>query len=109
MSTVPSAKLKIVKSKAIKPDINHLEIQGEDDEKEKLREMNRAAQLRCRKRKRIKLERMEEDLKEIKAENVKMKEENYCLKHKVSLLREFILDERKKANNEHNLWCNYFF
>lgn len=103
---MPFGKFKIVKPNILKKEKNR-EVQIDNDEKEKIREVNRAAQLRCRKRKRIKLQRMEEELKELRSENGKLKEENYCLKHKVSLLREFILDERKKDNNEHDLWCNF--
>lgn len=50
-----------------------------DENREKVREMNRAAQIRCRKRKQIRWKQMEEEISILKDENKRLKMENYNL------------------------------
>nr|XP_023024828.1 uncharacterized protein LOC111512904 [Leptinotarsa decemlineata] len=51
-----------------------------NETKEKIREMNRAAQTRCRKRKQIRLRQMEEEICSLREENKRLKVENELLK-----------------------------
>lgn len=66
--------------------------------KEKMREMNRAAQLRCRKRKQIQWRQMEEELKTLKVENVRLHNENQNFKQKLYSLKELIIMQKKKGD-----------
>ncbi|XP_044263692.1 uncharacterized protein LOC123010686 [Tribolium madens] len=72
-----------------------------DDEKEKIREINRAAQIRCRKRKKIQSKKMEEELKTLKSENSKLYSENQDFKHKIYALKELLV-KHKKENTADN-------
>ncbi|RZC37511.1 cyclic AMP-dependent transcription factor ATF-7 [Asbolus verrucosus] len=64
------------------------------DDKAKIREMNRAAQLRCRKRKQIQWKKMEEELKMLKSENAKLNYENQNIKHKFYALKELLVKQK---------------
>ncbi|KAJ8963337.1 hypothetical protein NQ318_018808 [Aromia moschata] len=68
-----------------------------DRTRENLRESNRAAQLRCRKRKQIRWLAMEEELEKLRAENKRLREENYNLKEEVLRLKGNVTDVSEAA------------
>jgi hypothetical protein len=72
------------------------------DDKAKIREMNRAAQLRCRKRKQIKWKKMEEELKLLKNENTKLIQENQNFKHKFYALKELLVQHKSVGAAENS-------
>nr|XP_974257.1 PREDICTED: cyclic AMP-dependent transcription factor ATF-7 [Tribolium castaneum] len=71
-----------------------------DDEREKVREMNRAAQIRCRKRKQIQRKKMEEEMKTLKSDNAKLYGENQDYKHKIYALKELLVKHKKENASE---------
>ncbi|KAG5878318.1 hypothetical protein JTB14_025368 [Gonioctena quinquepunctata] len=84
ISVVPFQDLKANKDAVIDLDANKDAVMdldnGCEDIREKIREMNRAAQSRCRKRKQQRQREMEEEIRCLREENKKLKLENHLLK-----------------------------
>ncbi|KAJ8963965.1 hypothetical protein NQ314_005224 [Rhamnusium bicolor] len=68
---------------------------SDDNSKEKIREMNRAAQIRCRKRKQMRWREMELEIRILKEENKKFKMENNNLKFQLMQIKEKSLNADK--------------
>lgn len=66
--------------------------------KEKIRAMNRAAQVRCRKRKAQKWKEMEEEIEFLKSENKKLKIENKILKQEMIIIGNKLTSEKTENN-----------
>ncbi|XP_063908502.1 cyclic AMP-dependent transcription factor ATF-2 isoform X2 [Zophobas morio] len=104
ITPVPLERLKVnesVPSKRVNTEqdstvtFNKRQRSGKDiDEKAKIREMNRAAQLRCRKRKQIQWKRMEEELQLLKNENSNLNHENQNFRHKFYALKELLIKHK---------------
>ncbi|CAH0550401.1 unnamed protein product [Brassicogethes aeneus] len=64
-----------------------------EETKEKIREMNRAAQLRCRNKKRLKMKKLEEEMQKLRNENKRLCLENVALKTENMNLKEMLLEK----------------
>lgn len=79
------------------------DMQKRRDEREKIREMNRAAQIRCRKRKKIQSVNMEKELKILKYENSRLNGENQDFRKKFYDLKELLLKHKKDHSSENSV------
>ncbi|XP_018567171.1 uncharacterized protein LOC108907836 [Anoplophora glabripennis] len=79
ISVIPFQNLTVAEKEKAKTITDKNKSPTVDDNREKIREMNRAAQIRCRKRKQIRWKEMEEEILILKDENKRLRMENYNL------------------------------
>lgn len=102
ISVVPFQNLTVKEKEKPKTVIDKGKCSPTDDNKEKIREMNRAAQIRCRKRKQIRWKEMEEEILILKDENKRLKMENYNLQCQLLQVQKTV--DSNKGKNYSNLF-----